>query len=62
MHKEGNFWREKEGSKERDPHNFEGEASMDHPIGEGLGWMNFPKGWMNFCELQHSMTFEVILI
>ena len=24
--------------RERDPHNLEGEASMDHPIGEG--WVN----------------------
>ena len=30
--------REREREKERDPHNFEGKASMDHPIGEG--WVN----------------------
>ena len=28
---------EKEREKERDPHNLEVEASMDHPKGEGLG-------------------------
>ena len=29
--------RAKEGDREGSPHNLEGEASKDHPIGEGLG-------------------------
>ena len=29
--------RERDGEWERYPHNLEGEASTDHPIGEGLG-------------------------
>ena len=28
--------RKKKRERERDPHNLEGETSMDHPIGEGL--------------------------
>ena len=40
--------RENKMESERDPHNLEGEASMDHLIGDELLW--------------HSMTFDVILI
>ena len=29
--------RERERERERDLHDLEREASMDHPIGEGLG-------------------------
>ena len=28
---------ERKTERERDPHKLEGEASIDHPIGEGLG-------------------------
>ena len=29
--------REQDGERERNPHNLEREAAMDHTIGEGLG-------------------------
>ena len=40
---------------ERDPHNLEREALTDHPIGEGLGWVNGKIG----CTV---VTYEVLLI
>ena len=48
--------REWERERERDPHNLEREASIDHPIGEGLGYRK--NGWT----VVTSMKFNVILI